>query len=327
MIACSAPPEPARGPAPTNQLATVGVLVGAAAVIHALGAWIAQWSLDDRLRTIVAAIADPRRGFLIQQALDSSLLVHVAGLGVPLLIVAVALSLARGVDPADELGLRGGWRAPVDLIGGLALGLGAVLFLMVTPCALVGGRPGLAMLLGLLSSVARQCAGWAQTGWLAVVALVVTCLAYALARLVISHGAVLPLLRRCRGPVAGALGAAAVFAGPYLMTALSSPLAILNLALFGLVLERMRTRSGALWLPLGVLAGWVCGGELSGQPHQGVPVQGVRLAQGLPGYLSGGSAGLEAGLLMTALLAFWLMLVIGSSARPATAPEVDDAAL
>ncbi|MBI2298803.1 MAG: hypothetical protein HYU66_07620, partial [Armatimonadetes bacterium] len=138
---------------------------------------------------------------------------------------------------------------------------------------------------------------------------------YALARLVISHGHVHSILREHCHPAAAACVTALVFAAGYLISPFVTPLALLNLVLAGLVLERLRVWSGSLWHPYGLLTGWVWLGLVAGQPLQGMPlVNRMWVFRALPAAVSGGVYGFEGGLVVTVMLSAGLLALL--RARP-----------
>ncbi len=293
-----------------------------------IGHFVARWWLHRTLRPGVELIAPERLRFLLEQALASDVISSVAPQGLLFVALVVALQVYRREHPLDgvALGVRGFGPA---FTSGLSQGLTIHLLLLLMLAALSGGPPGPA------GAVARQCAmlvmlggQWASLGVLSLVAMPVTLVSYALARLLIPGGVVLVGARRQGWPVLAALWAALAFGAPYLLSPLATPLAVLNQVLFGLVLGQLQNRWRSLWAPVAALAGWVLIGEFSGLAHQGAVGRLPDLLPAAPPLLGGGAYGPEGGLLMSLTMLAWLTVLLAgppSHHRPTPASATDHA--
>lgn len=255
-----------------------------------------------------------RREIYIGQAAGMDLLTMVAVLSVPSLLIGTVLSHRRQLDPLEGLGL--GSRLS-DAVFGIAAGLagsGGYVLLLAIVAALSGDAPGL-LLLGFETSFIRQWLQWRELGWLATAIFPAAVFSYATARLLLPFGHLLPLLRRRLHPALAAAAVVALYAAPYLLTPAISPLAMLNIVLMGLVLERLRVRTGSLWTGLLGFAAWVLCAELCGLPYQGMLQPLPPGYESIPELLSGGAFGPEGGLAATFLLACCLAALVGRGHR------------
>jgi hypothetical protein len=150
------------------------------------------------------------------------------------------------------------------------------------------------------------CVWWQPAGGfvpLALAGVVVSLVANAFCQQLLLNGYALHVLRDRLGLPAAAVLAAALFSLCHAPAFHGAWLPAVNVFAAGLLLVLARSVSGSLWLPLGVHAAW---NVLLG-PVLGLSVSGSdQLAQGWrvfvlrgPVLLSGGSFGLEGGLLVT----------------------------
>jgi len=221
------------------------------------------------------------------------------------------------------------------LYGGLALALGR--FLDREPTATMGlvraraGRDGgLGLLLGLVAMLCigglRLALGWAEIrpGQATVgVALFDTLalLPLAAAEEIAYRGYLQRIFSTWRGPLAGVLIPSLVFALFHGFNPHVSWLALLNIALAGVVFALAVEWSGTLWLALGYHFAWnLAQGPLLGMPVSGLDWPGL-LALGTAGppLWTGGLFGPEGGLLATGILLLSLLPLYALLRRPASA--------
>lgn len=100
---------------------------------------------------------------------------------------------------------------------------------------------------------------------------------------------------------------AMVFAAGHGLNPSVNSIGIINIALAGIWLGRARARTGTLWLPIGLHAGWnLAQGPLLGFPVSGLDSTGILRPLGeIASWISGGTFGPEGGLAAT------LVLVVG----------------
>ncbi len=307
---------------PTRDGAESRGLAYRAEVTWSLGGYLAVYLIGHLLvlrlvdgRAWLHLLPAGRQAEYLAQATGTDQLGHVALLSVPLLLIGTVLCYLREQDPLRGLGLG-------SRLGGLPLALAAGLggaagyLLLLGAVVLLGGHEPLQLLLGFELAFLRQWLQWRELGWLAVAVLPAAIFSYATARLLLPFGHLVPLLREGVQPAIAALVAATLFAVPYLLTPAITPLAMLNLVLLGLVLERLRVRTGSLWPGLFAFGGWVLCAELCGLPHQGMLQPAPDGFAAIPALLSGGAFGPEGGLLATLQFSVWLALLIGRERRP-----------
>ncbi|MCC7495435.1 MAG: hypothetical protein IT204_24000 [Fimbriimonadaceae bacterium] len=251
---------------------------------------------------IPAAVPPGRLGWLLQQRRSLDRVQEIGLLGFPMLLGSVLLALVRSRDPLGALGLRVDGR--VLLASGQA-GFGAAVAMLLLILVLAGDGGGLRE---VAISLALRIRVWLIDPLvLASVPAVVLCCACA--RLLLPHGLALPLWRR-RTPLGGALAVTVVFVLPFLRIPALSPLACGNVILLALLLERLRVVYGSLWPPISFYCGWLLVPELLGVPYQGVAELTSPEFAGVPDLLSGGAYGVDGGLLCTALLLLWLVVLL-----------------
>lgn len=299
----------------------------AAGLVLALAHRYQQAWLESRLSPVAGLLPAARRLQLVGQLAGRRLFeLHavLAGVFVPLVLLIHWLrrpyaGLGATCRAARLRGSGLGWWLG---FAGLLFGLTSYLLVLLllacfsfTPEVAARLNPGApAWLLGVL-----YLANWMATVlgalpriWPAALALMVVSLGYALSRVIVSHGAVQPLVERWLGPTTASLAAALVFAAAYRFVPTITPLQALNLALLGLVLDRLSRRLGTLWAGVGCLAGWVILGRLLLLGHQGAPGGEVSNDPFLfaPPLLSGAAAGPEGGLVASVVLAGWLTWLV-----------------
>ncbi|MBI4278367.1 MAG: CPBP family intramembrane metalloprotease [Armatimonadetes bacterium] len=160
-----------------------------------------------------------------------------------------------------DLGLRADadWRPlAVGVVAGATLAA-AVLAAMWAAGGLAydGLAPGSAFL-------SRRVAAWTLAA--------IFFLAGAAAEEVVARGYVLQTLAREWGAVRAAPASAAFFAVTHAFNPGVSPAGLVSLAAGGLLLAAGVLRTGTLWLPIGLHAGWNAAQALVGLPISGVPV-------------------------------------------------------
>lgn len=310
------PPEAPRDAPSGRLLLPVALYLVLFAACH----YVQGYLLSTQAPRLLELIPEARRTELLGQALASKLMTQLAALSIPFLAIGLLLNWRQKADPMAGLGLS--LRLPALLAAFECFTLGVVLHLAVLVIlALLGTAPFLRDLAALrvLVAVAQNLVRWTQFGWIALLALPAAAFTYATARLLLPVGHLAPLLRRQLHPVLAAIAVALLVSAPYLLSPLTTPLAFLNFTLLALLLERLRANAGSLWPALGALTGWVVTGELSGLPHQAMPVEvTVPLLGRLPEILSGGRCGPEGGLITTAALLAWLALALRTAPRRAT---------
>lgn len=123
------------------------------------------------------------------------------------------------------------------------------------------------------------------------------------------HGYAFQVLLRYLGAFAAILPVAILFALMHLGNPSSNVLALVNTAIWGVVLGYARYRSGMLWLPIGIHFGWNVALPLTGANLSGITMRiiGYELHQQAGSWLSGGAYGPEGSVLATAAAAvlFW----------------------
>lgn len=279
--------------------------------------------LREQAPRLLDLIPEARRTELLGQALASKLITQLAALSVAFLALGFLLNWRHGADPMAGVGLSLQLRSLVVALECFLLGLLLHLVALLVLAALGAPPAGHTLaILRMAAVVAFNLAEWAQFGWAALLALPAAAFTYATARLLLPVGHLSPLLRRRANPAVASLCVALLVAAPYLLSSLTTPLAFLNFVLFGLVLDRIRINQGSLWPALAAMTGWVVVGELSGFPHQAMPVEiTAPLFAGLPPLLSGGRCGPEGGLVVTALVLGWLAFALRHEPRATeTAP-------
>jgi len=311
----SADREPTRDGAEGRGLGyvtEVTVSVCSYLAVYLIGFFLLRHLVDSRdwLQLLPAA----RRSAYLTQAVGADLLGHVAVLSVPLLMVGTVLCYLREQDPLRGLGLTGRLRDIVLAFAAGLAGIGLYLLLLLVIAALGGEQPG-RLLLAIGLAALRQCRQWAELGWLASAAFPAAGFSYATARLLLPFGHLNPLLRERLHPAAAAAVCAGLFVAPCLLTPAITPLAVLNLTLMGLVLERLRVRTGSLWPALTGFGAWILLAELCSLPYQGAMLAMPPGYTTIPAVLSGGAFGPEGGLPATLMLAVCLLLLIGRPRR------------
>lgn len=277
--------------------------------------FFAQVHAQASVHPIVDSFAAARREAYLLAAGQTDMIEWLAILGPVLLGGLVLFRLLRFRDPFAGLGLGGGKHGLGEAWSGFALGAAAHLFLLVAIAWLSGrSRPeSIALAVQACAMPVIYLRNLHQALPPAIWMLPFVVFAYALARLAVSHAHLQRLVTELSGPTAGAATASVVFAAGYLAAPQVSLLAVGNMLLLGLLLAVYRHRTDRLWLPLGVLAGWVLSGYTSGVAQQGVPAEATPLFTGtLPAVISGGVYGHEGGLATTVLLSAWLLIVCRS---------------
>ena len=318
-----------EGPSGAQRRPWLFLLTSAAAyglVLLAAEALAHHWVLKGYPR--LAALPVPRQLALVHADLTADLVYRGALLSLPLLL-AVLLTRWRRPDPLAELGVtgRGLWH---DLAPSFSHGVILQLLVAAALGALSGAMGGPRPVECLDAVLLTFFAACQLRGRLGCLLLVCACFCYGLGLTVVPMGHLHGRLRRGFGPAA-ALAMAAVFALPVFADSYVSPLAVLNVALLGLVLERHRTRAGNLWAPIGFLAGWTLLGRFSGLCDQGIAEFHAPFTRALPTFVSGGLYGAEGGLAATLVLSAWLAALLLPSrpkrlgTRVEGTPEKDEA--
>lgn len=258
---------------------------------------LARWHLMREFPRL-ALLPPERRGTLAQACLAADQLWRGALLAWPLLTAALLGRLARA-RPFEDLGLARPRAARAWLLG-WAHGLLAQVLLLAF-LARLGGHGARAS--ELLAGSMRY--------WLAQergerLALVLASILAALGASLWPYGHLYRRAQAAWPPARRAAALALIFAAPALANAYCSPLALVNLLLLGLVLERYRAGGPGLWRCWGLLSGWTLMAALSGLSNQGAVEFPHPLTAGLPTLLSGGLYGPEGGLAATLLLLAWL---------------------
>jgi len=130
------------------------------------------------------------------------------------------------------------------------------------------------------------------------------------------HGYGFQVLLGALGPWATILPTSVLFAWAHSSNLSISPLALANTAGWGALLGYAFWRSGDLWLPIGLHAGWNWALPLMGVNLSGftMNVTGYAIRWKIPAVWSGGDYGPEGGVLTTAMLA---LLFVGLWKAPA----------
>ncbi|HIE37809.1 MAG TPA: NUDIX domain-containing protein [Anaerolineales bacterium] len=257
----------------------------------------------------------------------------------------VGALLLTGRSLMDVLGLLAIGRLPRPILLatgltrlGTALGLALLLgrFLDREPVETMGldrsrvGQDGaVGVALGLSTMLAlggvRLALGWADLGpgpgtpggfLLDAVAL----LPLAAAEEVAFRGYLLRALTTWRGPAVGVVVTSLLFALFHALNPNPSWLAMLNIALAGVVFALAAERAGTLWLAVGYHFAWnLAQGPLLGMPVSGMKWEGLLgLGTEGPALWTGGLFGPEGGLLATGVLLLSLPLLWMATRRPAT---------
>jgi membrane protease YdiL (CAAX protease family) len=242
-------------------------------------------------------------------------LVLILEFGPVFLLVALWLWLFEG-RPLWTIGLeRAGWLG--RYLRGAAWGLVAMAAAVVL-MALAGwvavepaapGRTGPAALGGVLVLFA----GWAVQG---------------AAEEAVTRGFLLPVTGIRWGAVAGVGVTSALFAALHLANPNVGPVAVLNVALVGVLLALYAMREGGLWGVCAFHSVWnwaqgnVFGFQVSGTPERWSML--VDLRENGPDALTGGAFGPEGGLIVTAVIVAGIVAVAwraGPAPNPARAPD------
>ncbi|HEC34175.1 MAG TPA: CPBP family intramembrane metalloprotease [Chloroflexi bacterium] len=264
-------------------------------------------------------------------------------------LVYVGTLILAGRPPMDALGVLTSGRLPYPILLGTgltrltgALGLALLLgrFLDREPMEMMGfcraraGRDGMTgIVLGLGTMLAlggtRLALGWATAdrglGTLSSLLLdAVALFPLALAEEVAFRGYLLRALAGWRGPIVGVTVTSLLFALFHAFNPNPSWLAILNIALAGVVFALAVERSGTLWLAVGYHFAWnLAQGPLLGMPVSGMGWEGLlALGTGGPALWTGGAFGPEGGLLATVVLLLSLPVLWATTRRRATVAGV-----
>lgn len=279
-------------------------------VIYLIAFLIAEFSLDlliGVLYGLALALMDARAeevvNILATGGVPGPLLLLI---GVSRLFIALGLALLLGDfldrEPVETLGLeptRGGRDAAV----GLALGAGTM--------ALVGG---------VLLALNPQSPWPGRAVWWGFLLDAVALFPAAAAEEVAFRGYLQRALTTWRGPAVGVLVPSILFALFHALNPNLSPLALLNIALAGVVFAVAAERTGTLWLSIAYHYAW----NLTQGPVLGLPVSGMTwngllaLPVGGPAWLTGGTFGPEGGLVTTIVLLLSLLPLWALTRRPAS---------
>ena len=263
-----------------------------------------------------------RQAEYLAQAAGNDLLGHVALLSVPLLLIGSVLCYLRERDPLRGLGLAGSTGClPLSFVAVFA-GVFGYLTLLLGVIELGGGDLA-QQLLALAVGFRRHLQPWIDLGWLSALVLPAAVFSYGMARTLLPFGHLLPLLRERFQPGVAGLLAIGLFVLPYAFAPAMTPLALLNVVLLGLILERLRVRTQGLWPPLLAFCGWVLCAELGPLPHQGMLANGPTPFDTFAPLLSGGSYGPEGGVVATLLFSAILVPLIGRGKRAAEPDTAD----
>jgi len=219
-------------------------------------------------------------------------------------VTALALLMGRFLDrePAETMGFS--WaRAGRDGALGLLIGLAAM--------ALIGGAR-LAMRWSVLEPGAGDFGGFLFDA--------LALLPAAAAEEVIFRGYIQRALTIWRGPVVGVAVSSVLFSLFHILNPHLNGLAVLNIALAGVVFALSVEWSGTLWLAVAFHFAWnLAQGPLLGLSVSGLPWHGLlALVGGGPALWTGGMFGPEGGLLATGALLISVLPVWASTRRPAS---------
>jgi 8-oxo-dGTP pyrophosphatase MutT (NUDIX family) len=145
-------------------------------------------------------------------------------------------------------------------------------------------------------------------------------LAVAVSEEVVFRGYLLRALAAWRGPLVGVLATSVLFALVHSLNPNLNGLALLNLALAGVLLALAVERTGALWLAIAYHFAWnLTEGSILGMPVSGMAWNGLltTIRPSGPALLTGGLFGPEGGLVATAILLLSLLPLWALTRRPA----------
>jgi membrane protease YdiL (CAAX protease family) len=180
----------------------------------------------------------------------------------------------------------------------------------------LGGGAGAALVV-LLGPIGEGAAEFVKApekpGWTGLLLAMVVLLFGAIGEEMLFHGYGFQILMRVLGPFGTILPVSVLFGLAHSENLNASPLGLLNTGLWGLVFGLAFWRSGDLWLPIGLHAGWNWMLPLFGTPLSGftMGLTGYSLRWNTCSLWSGGAYGPEGGLLTTAVVAVlfvWLAL-------------------
>jgi membrane protease YdiL (CAAX protease family)/8-oxo-dGTP pyrophosphatase MutT (NUDIX family) len=280
------------------------------AAIYLIGLLVAEFVLD-LLVSILYIAALLLMGIPLEVALSDLSRGQLPGLlllgvGVTRLLAALGLALLMGRfldrEPVETMGLERA-RLGRDAAWGMALGVGTML--------LVG-----AIILALNPQPLR--AGSAT--WWAFLLDAVALLPAAAAEEVAFRGYLQRLFTTWRGPIVGVLVPSIFFGLFHALNPNVSALALVNIALAGVVFALAVERTGTLWLAIVYHYAWnLTQGPVLGLPLSGMSWDGLlALPTGGPPLVTGGAFGPEGGLLSTAVLLLSLLPLWALTRRPAT---------
>ncbi len=232
------------------------------------------------------------------------LLLLIVGLSRLLLALGLALLMGRFLDrePVETMGLEP-TRVGKDTAVGLVLGMGTM--------ALIGA---------VLLALNPQSPWPGRAVWWGFLLDAIALFPMAAAEEVAFRGYLQRVLTTWRGPVVGVLVPSVLFALFHALNPNVSPLALVNIALAGVVFAVAVERTGTLWLPIAYHYAW----NLTQGPVLGLPVSGIvwngllALPVGGPSWLTGGDFGPEGGLLSTGVLLLSLLPLWAFTRHPAS---------
>jgi membrane protease YdiL (CAAX protease family) len=221
---------------------------------------------------------------------------------------AVVYLLTRRMDrqewQATGLWLHPGWVR--EALSGVLLGalMIAAVFVVLNASGIAGTTPGTQPARALLLGV-------------------VVLLPMALTEELLFRGYLLRNLAQAWGGRAALALSAAIFAIFHLSNPDRDALALVNIAVMGVLMGYAYLQSGSLWFPFGLHFAWnFTQGTLLGMPISGLGIPGlIRTHLGLPHSLSGGPFGPEASILATVVMALGFGYIMWRYGGPASIPR------